>query len=81
MEVREYNEQEVKIMLMFLQNQNPNNQKTKFTGVCNTTTYSLKKGKLKYENKGRQAVNKKIVPVTQQRSLHTSDVIWTHQRR
>ena len=27
MDVREYNEQEAKIMLIFLQNQNPNNKK------------------------------------------------------
>ena len=53
MEVREYNEQEAKIMIMFLWNLNPNNKETKFTGVCNTTTYSIKKGILKYGNKGR----------------------------
>ena len=29
MEVRGYNDQEAKIMLIFLQNQNPNNKKTK----------------------------------------------------
>ena len=49
-EVREYNEQETKILLMFLQNLNPNNKETKLTGICNATTYSLKKGILKYGN-------------------------------
>ena len=28
--------------------------------MCNTTTYSLKKGILKYRNKGRQTVNKEL---------------------
>ena len=53
MEVREYNEQDAKIMLMFLQNLIPNNKDTKLIGVCNTTTYSLKKGILNNVNKGR----------------------------
>ena len=60
MEVREYNEQEAKIMLTFLQNLNPNSKKIKLAGVCNTTTYSLNKGIWKYGNKGRQVVNKKL---------------------
>ena len=60
MEVRKCNEQEAKIMLTFLQNLNPNSKKIKLAGVCNTTTYGLKKGIIKYGNKGRQAVNKDL---------------------
>ena len=57
MEVREYDEQDDKIISMFLQNQNTNSKETQLAGMCNTTTYSLKKGILKYENKDRQVVD------------------------
>ena len=44
---------EAQIIRVCLQNLNPNNKKAKRAGVCNSTTYSLKKGILKYGKRGR----------------------------
>ena len=59
-EVKEYDKYDVKIISMFMQYINIGNNPTKIARVCNTNTYSLNKGILKYGQKGKQAVNKEL---------------------
>ena len=58
MKVKEYDKYDAKIISMFMQYINIGKDQTKIAGVCNTNTYSLNKGILKYGQKGKQAVNK-----------------------
>ena len=44
-------------------------------GVCNSQTYNLRKGILKYGNKGKEAVKQKIIATAQQRSFQTHTFI------
>ena len=60
MEVRKYDNYDAKIMSMLIQNKLTCNKQAKIAGLCNTNTYSLNKGILKYEMKGKQAVNKEL---------------------
>ena len=60
MEVKEYDKHDAKIISMFMQYNNIINNQTKIARVCNTNTYSLNKGILKFGIKGRQAVNKEL---------------------
>ena len=48
MEVKEYDKYDANIISMFMQNKIIFNQQTKIAGVCNTNTYSLNQGILKY---------------------------------
>ena len=48
MEVREYDEQDGKIISMFMQKQDTYKTDAILTAVCKTQTYSIKKGILKY---------------------------------
>ena len=53
MEVKEYDKYDAKIISMFMQNNNMGNHQTLIAGVCNTNTYNLNKGILKYRMKGK----------------------------
>ena len=60
MEIKEYDGEEAEIMLMFMQHQIAKIPNAKNTGVCNSQTNNQRKGILKYENKGKEAVNKEL---------------------
>ena len=45
---------------MFMQQQLTKIQDAKITGVSNSQKYNLRKGILKYGNKGKQAINKEL---------------------
>ena len=68
MEIKEYNNDDARIIATFLQNKLTCNKEDKIAGVCNTNTYSLSKGILKYGEKGRKAVNKELL------QLHNREV-------
>ena len=59
MEIKEYDAEEAEIMLMFLQKQITNKSEN-LKGVCNTQTYNIKKGIIKYGNRGQEAINKEL---------------------
>ena len=44
MEINEYNTEEAKIMLMFMQKQITNTTDNTIKGICNTETYNIRKG-------------------------------------
>ena len=60
MEVKEYDKYDTKNISIFMQYINIGNNQTKIAGVCNTNTFSLNKGILKFGQKGKQAVNKEL---------------------
>ena len=59
MEIKEYDAEEAEIMLMFLQKE-ITDKSEKLKGICNTQTYNIKKGIIKYGNRGQEAINKEL---------------------
>ena len=60
MEIKEYSNEDAQIIATFLQHKITNQNMGKITGVCNTNTYSLNKGILKYGYRGKKAVDKEL---------------------
>ena len=67
-ELKQYDELDAQVISLFLQNKVPNKEERNITGVCNTNTFNIKKGILKYGKKGREAVNKELA------QLHNREV-------
>ena len=58
MEEKQYDEQDAQIISLFIQNQLSKTNNSNLTGVCNTNTYNLRKGILKYSKKARRPLTK-----------------------
>ena len=60
MEIKQYDKKDAQNISLFLQNQLSKAKDNNLTGVCNTNTYNLKQGILKYGKKGKDAINKEL---------------------
>ena len=67
MKIKENNNQEAEIIVMFMQQQLTKIQDAKTTGVFNSQIYSLRNGILKYGNKGKQAIIKQLTQLHHRR--------------
>ena len=83
-QIKEYDSEEAKIMLIFMQHQNSKTRNAKITGVCNSQTYNLRRGILIYGNKGKEAVNKELSQLHNRgvfKPIHLSELIQAEKHK
>ena len=84
LEIQEYDEEEATVMAMFMQKYINKPEHPKITGVCNTQTYNLRKGILKYKDKGRNAVNKELTQLHNRKvfkPIHQSELTESEKKK
>ena len=67
-----------------MQHQITKTPNAKITGVCNSQKYNLRKGILKYENKGKEAVNKELSELHNRglfKPIHSSDLTQVERQK